>query len=134
MEEPAEQITELIGVYDAKGTITGELAYWVGARLGRAHCALCDITHGLLREKSEWRSCRAGLPIPFATVHLDEQSPDLAALTAGTVPCVAARTATDLRILLGPADLSACAGVPSNLVAAVEAAVDRAGLRLGPPT
>jgi hypothetical protein len=33
----------LIGVYAADGTVTGELAYFVGARLGRAHCALCDI-------------------------------------------------------------------------------------------
>ena len=64
MDEPAATPTvrRLVGVYDADHTIRGELAYWIGARLGRAHCSLCDITHGLLRERSESRdSLAAGL-------------------------------------------------------------------------
>jgi hypothetical protein len=40
------RVVRLVGVYDADGTPRGEIAYWVGARLGRTHCALCDITHG----------------------------------------------------------------------------------------
>jgi hypothetical protein len=28
------------------------LSSFIGARLGRAHCALCDITHGLVRERA----------------------------------------------------------------------------------
>jgi hypothetical protein len=39
-------IRRLVGVYNANGTVGGELAYFLGARLGRAHCSLCDITHG----------------------------------------------------------------------------------------
>ena len=45
----SQQIVRLIGVYDANGTLSGELAYWIGARLGRRHCSLCDITHGSVR-------------------------------------------------------------------------------------
>src|SRR6478735_10675397 len=67
------RIVRLIGVYDADGTVRGELAYWVGARLGRAHCALCDITHGLIRERADWKACRASLPVPFDTFHRDDQ-------------------------------------------------------------
>ena len=62
-----------IGVYNANGMIRGELAYWVGAKLGPTHCALCDITHGGIRERSEWVTCRAGLPVTFDTYHLDDQ-------------------------------------------------------------
>ncbi|MBA2282333.1 MAG: hypothetical protein H0W25_14065 [Acidimicrobiia bacterium] len=36
------EITRLIGVYDADGSVLGELSYFLKARLGRAHCALCD--------------------------------------------------------------------------------------------
>ena len=61
------RIVRLVGVYDADATMRGELAYWVGARLGRTHCALCEITHGMARERSEWKTCRAGLPVPFDT-------------------------------------------------------------------
>ena len=36
--------------------LVGEARYWIGARLGRAHCALCDITHGLFTERDDWRN------------------------------------------------------------------------------
>jgi len=52
----ADTVRELIGVYDADGTLLGEARYWIGARLGRAHCALCDITHGLFTERADWRA------------------------------------------------------------------------------
>ncbi len=47
--DPVRHVVRLIGVYDADGTLRGELGYWVGARLGRRHCSLCDITHALRR-------------------------------------------------------------------------------------
>ena len=76
----------LVGVYDADGTVRGELAYWVGARLGRTHCALCDITHGLVREQYEWKACRAGLPVLFDTYHRNDQPDAVAAASGGVVP------------------------------------------------
>jgi hypothetical protein len=51
------QASEYIGVYDADATLWGELSYWVGARLGVRHCALCEVTHGLVRRNAEWGSC-----------------------------------------------------------------------------
>ena len=33
-----ETVRELIGVYDADGTLIGEVRYRIGARLGRTHC------------------------------------------------------------------------------------------------
>ena len=48
-------------MYDADHTLIGEVSYWVGARLGRRHCALCDITHGLFTPKRDWTECRASL-------------------------------------------------------------------------
>ncbi|MEI6454420.1 MAG: hypothetical protein WCO31_07490 [Actinomycetes bacterium] len=85
-------IKGLVGVYNAKGTLKGELAYWVGARLGRQHCVLCDITHGSIREKAEWKSCRAGLPVAFDTYHSDDQPEDVRVLLGNDLPAVVAET------------------------------------------
>ena len=54
-------MVKLIGVYDADATLLGEVSYWIGARFGVRHCSLCDITHSLFREKSQWRECQSRL-------------------------------------------------------------------------
>lgn len=128
--EDDRRVRELIGVYHANGSLVGELSYWVGARLGRTHCALCDITHGTFREKASWRTCRATLPVPVTTVHLDEQPTDLATLTSGRTPCVVAvSTDGEQLLLLTPDDLERCAGSPERLVDEVQRAVTAQGLR-----
>jgi len=135
MDEPIDHadrrraaIRRLVGVYDADGTAWGELSYWVGARLGRAHCALCDITHGSVREKGEWRTCRAGLPVPFDTYHRNDQPDAVRAALHGAAPAVVAETADAVVALLDGPALDACGGSPDALVAAIERAVDARGL------
>ena len=121
-------VRRLVGVYDADGTVWGELSYVVGVRLGRAHCSLCDITHGALREKAAWRTCRAGLPVPFETFHRNDQPVEVRDLLAGSYPAVVAETGSGVELLLGPAALDACGASPEQLVEAVERAVAAAGL------
>jgi len=126
------RICELVGVYHARGDVRGELSYWVGARLGRAHCELCDITHGTFRRKSSWDACADALPVPFTTFHLNDRPPDVAAMTDGLTPCVVARSCDgELVMLLGAGDLAACRGEPGALMEAIDGAVDHAGLRWG---
>jgi hypothetical protein len=116
-------VRSLVGVYNARGGLAGELAYVLGKLTGRAHCGLCDVTHGnRLRAKPEWSERAASLPVPFETVHLDERDSEFASLPA---PCVAARTDEGLVLLLGPAEIDACAGSPAALAAAIEAALAR---------
>ncbi len=124
------EITALIGVYDADGTVRGELAYLVGARLGRAHCDLCAITHGLVRPKAEWRRCRESLPVPFRAHHRDDAPADVLA-SGGRPSFVVAETTDGLRPLLDRDALAACAGSPEALVAALGRAADEAGLSWG---
>lgn len=121
-------VSELIGVYHADGSILGELRYFVGAHLGRTHCALCDITHALVREKPEWRQERATLPVPFRTVHLDERDADVEAASGTVTPVVLARTPGGLVRLLEPEDLDRCGGRPAALLEALRAAAAERGL------
>jgi hypothetical protein len=118
------ELARLVGVYDADHTIRGELAYFVGARLGRAHCSLCDITHGLLREKGDWQQCRADLPIPFDTFHRDDQPDEVRRATGGAAPLVVAELDDgSIDVLLDGEQLEACDGSVERLQSAVEAAV-----------
>lgn len=111
----------LIGIYDADGSLLGEVSYWVGARLGQRHCALCQITHGLVREKRQWRDCRSDLKVPFKCVHRDEISPELAAIVKGRAPCVVAEWADgSLEIVIDREQLEACDGRPERLAVLIE--------------
>jgi hypothetical protein len=126
------RIVRRVGVYDADHTIRGEVAYWVGARFGRRHCSLCEITHGLVRERTDWRTCREEIGVPFTTFHRDDQ-PDSIRIAAGNeTPVVVAVLADETTVVLlrGP-ELEGCGGSPDALVAAIEAVTGRFGLTLG---
>ncbi len=125
---PARALS-LTGVYHADGSLLGELRYVIGSRLGRAHCSLCDITHGSLREKPQWRSQRAGLSLPFTAVHLDERSDAERQASEGRTPCVLLHTASGIELLLGSADLDACAADPELLAEAIERALSERSAR-----
>lgn len=128
MTEPDFQvIRRLVGVYDADHTLQGELRYWVGARLGRSHCALCDISHGWVRTKHQWREYRAGLGVPFDTVHRDDQPEGTRAL--GTLPLVAAETDHTFVLLLDGDALERCTGSVALLASAIRHAAAQHGLR-----
>ena len=125
---PTQRIVRLVGVYDADSTMRGELAYWVGARLGRRHCSLCEITHGSVRQRPEWKACRAGLPVPFDTYHRDDQPDQIRTAAGGQAPTVVAETDTGHTLLLASEDLDACDGSIDRLVEAIEQSAVRLGM------
>ena len=109
-------INEFVGVYDADATLLGEISYWIGARLGKRHCSLCDITHGLFTERNEWKQCRELLALPFTTFHRNDAPREVLAVANGEFPAVFARRAGQVTRVLGPADLDAIKGSPVALV------------------
>jgi hypothetical protein len=125
---PTQRIVGLVGVYDADSTLRGELSYWVGARLGRRHCSLCEITHGSVRQRPEWKACQAGLPVPFDTFHRNDQPDTIRAASGGQAPVVVAETEAGLVLLLSPEDLDACDGSIDRLVDAIEQTATGLGL------
>ena len=127
-DAPAHRIVRLVGVYDADSTFRGELAYWVGARLGRRHCALCDITHGTVRQRPEWKKSQARFPVPFDTFHRDDQPDSIRSAARGQAPVVVAATDAGSVLLLEPNDLDACNGSIDRLVDAIVQSAARLGL------
>ena len=127
------EVISLVGVYDADGSLSGELRYWVGAHLtGTRHCALCEITHGLFREKADWQAFARELPVAFEAVHLDERSPEVSEASEGRTPCILARRSDgSVGLLLGPEELEAMDGDPASLASALGEALSH-GYPSGP--
>lgn len=90
--------TEFIGIYDADSTLSGEISYWINARLGRTHCSLCELTHGVFTRKSEWTNCVESLEIPFTTFHRNDAPADALDAAQGNFPIVLARINSQLVI------------------------------------
>lgn len=129
---PTQVIVRLVGVYDADSTLRGELSYWVGARLGRRHCSLCEITHGSVRQRPEWKTCQEGLPVPFDAYHRNDQPDSIRVASGGAAPVVVAVTDTGHVLLLAARDLDACDGSIDRLVEAIEESAARFGLTWAP--
>ena len=122
-------VDRLIGVYDADGTWRGEIAYWIGARLGRRHCSLCDVTHGVFTEKSGWKRCRSSLAVPFDTYHRDDQPTEVRRASGDRAPVVVAESSGDFIVLLSGSQIDDAQGDPERLVDMIETAAVKAGLR-----
>lgn len=126
-------LLRLIGVYDADGTFRGEIAYWIGARFGQRHCALCDITHGMFRERSDWQACRSELPVSFDTYHRNDMPAAVRDLGA-ELPAVFAETDAGVALVLGAAALTACGGDPQSLVDAIRSRLIELGIAVDDPS
>ncbi len=98
---------KLVGIYNAKGSLIGELQYFWGKIRGTAHCALCDITHGKLKEKPSFKECKQNLEIPFELLHLDELDSELEAF-ADNAPCVVGLNENGYSIILNDEELEKC--------------------------
>jgi hypothetical protein len=123
-------VVGLVGVYDADGGLVGEAKYVIGHLLGRAECALCDITHGPLRRKQTFDALCARLGVPFDVVHRNERSPEVEHATRDDLPCVIALTDAGIVSLLDRAALEACGGEVAQLEAALDTAILDRKLRL----
>lgn len=61
-------------VYDSDHGVLGDLVHLAEKLVGGGECALCDITHGGVREKASFRACRESFPLPLETRYRDQAS------------------------------------------------------------
>lgn len=113
--EEVDHGVKYAGIYNADGTLLGEISYVVRKYTGRGHCALCDITHGTVRRKPEWDSACATSGIEIELLHRDEATPEQLR-AAGDLPAVVANNGTGWRLVAGPRELAACNKSPRALV------------------
>ena len=130
----------LLVVYDADGSLVGEVSYIVGHALGLRECAACDITHRPFSlagkpadgswEKPEWRAFKKRLPMPVEQLHRDELSEKrkeslFGRQRATKLPLVAGeRNDGSISVIVTADQLSACHGKVSALESLVINSLD----------
>ena len=107
----APESTNLFAIYNADGSLIGEIRYALTKGLGGSTCALCDITHGWNpRGKKAWREC-AGISSKLEWLHKDDAPPDLSVAIANqSLPCVIADLGGRIEVLIDCEGLKSCNG------------------------
>lgn len=119
------RICELVMVYDADGSLSGELIYITKKWLGFGHCAACTISHGPMKEKPEFTALKqSGWGVPLRNIHRDEMDHDLHTALHNSLPCIAARCVSgDVVLLLGNNQLDECSGDVETFRSALDNAI-----------
>ena len=113
----SEKVVRLHGVYDATGTTTGEIAYFLRRTLLNQHCSLCDITHSTFSRRPTWDSCVTDLGIEFHLHHRNDVPKTVAATPGYMTPCVICEYEDgSLTLLVNSNELDLCGNSPEQLM------------------
>ena len=100
----------LYAIYDADGSVLGELRYLRDRCIGKAECALCNLTHGWNpMGKLAWRQ-RNGVTASLIWLHRDELPEHALRHVSGQLPCIAVDRDGDVDILISREALQGCEG------------------------
>mgnify|MGYP006929197759 FL=1 len=113
----SNRVVRLHGVYDATGTIVGEIAYFLRRTFMNQHCSLCDITHSTFSRRSTWDSCVAELGFEFQLHHRNDVPASVASTSGYAPPCVVCEYENGSHeLLLNSHELASCNNSPEELV------------------
>jgi hypothetical protein len=120
LNEPA--VTRVVGVYNARGTVLGELSYLLRRTFAGEHCALCDITHNRVRRRPDWDRCTRDFSLEYRIhvdlLHLDEVPTDLSESVDFCAPAVFFQRSDQSFVLAAhPDELADCNHSPEQLFA-----------------
>ena len=92
-------------IYNANGSLSGEIAYFFKKYFYGLKCSMCEITHNFISEKKEWKDRRIQTKINLRTVHLDEQNNDLYNFSYGNTPCVIGESEKGFKLIFTTTEL-----------------------------
>jgi hypothetical protein len=125
----ASTISEIVLVYNADWSIAGAAQYLAETLRGTDSCALCDITHHSVSEKSEWKACKARLGVAVRALYRNQLTPELSRAAHG-FPCVLAAVEERYETVLDRRQLESCGGDPKVLLELLRAECAKRGLHL----
>lgn len=97
-------------IYNANGSLFGEISYLWKKYTSKVKCSLCNITHNTFFEKLEWKKNVQKLKISLETIHLNERSSNLMNITNSKAPCVILKNKDKYTILVNDTELDKMAG------------------------
>ena len=110
MEAHITKHLKIFCIYDAEGSIIGELTYLFKKIFKNFECSMCNITHGKVSTKKEWTTKLKSSRFNIEALHLDEQSTELKSFTKGIAPCVVASIDGKLTLVMNHSELTRIRG------------------------
>ncbi len=97
-------------IYNAEGSIFGEIRYLYNKYIKDIKCSMCDITHNSFSEKIDWgKKCRE-FPFKIECLNLDELPSDIKNIVKNNAPCGVAQTKSVNEIIIKNKELTSMNG------------------------
>jgi len=97
-------------IYDADGSWLGELRYVKDKCLGKADCALCDLSHGWNPLGKSVFKRRQGAAAHLVWIHRDELPERILMQVRDRLPCVAMDDGKAVEVVISRDALKGCKG------------------------
>jgi hypothetical protein len=111
---------KVVGIYNADGSVTGELAYAVAKLKGRGSCELCNVTHGWNPlGKRSWKAAVEQSQLNLTFIHRDEALPEQLE-AAGRLPAVVMSSGDEWRVIMTSSEFADFNSDPGGLIAETE--------------
>jgi len=119
-------MTRIIGVYNANGSIFGEVQFAINKLLGKTNCGLCELTHGWNPfGRSSWKDACSFSDIGIELLHRDELTDDQSK-AAGDLPAVIAEGAGEWEKIMTAEDIRSFIGDASGFLTRINELVSKA--------
>ncbi len=113
-------MTRIIGVYNADGSIFGEVQFVINKLLGKTNCGLCDLTHGWNPfGKPSWKDACSSSNLKIGLLHRNELTSDQSE-AAGDLPAVIAESAGEWKKIMTAEDIRSFSGDASGFLTRIE--------------
>jgi hypothetical protein len=112
-------------IYNAEGSLMGEINYLWKKYTSNFKCSLCDITHKIFFEKLEWKQYVQKVNFRLKTIHLDEQTTDLKRFSKNKTPCVIVENKNSFSVLITDEELGKMNGDVTTFFEVLRKRVDQ---------
>ena len=97
-------------IYNAEGSIFGEIRYLYNKYIKDIKCSMCDITHNYFSEKGEWRKKCNEFPFKIECLHLDELPIEIKDIVKDNAPCVVTQKKSVNEVVINNKELTSMNG------------------------
>lgn len=104
------ELQKIYCIYNAEGSLRGELEYIYNKYVNNIKCSMCDITHGTISLKRKWKEKCSTFEIKIECLHLDELPNDIKKLVKDKTPCVVGQINSAKTILMHDNELIKMSG------------------------
>lgn len=113
-------MTRIIGIYNADGSILGELKFAVNKVTGKSNCGLCELTHGWNPlGKSSWKRASSSSHVEIELLHRNELTREQSE-TAGDLPAIIVGKAGEWKKIMSADDIFSFSGNASGFLTQIE--------------